>query len=95
MQRRPVRWSTRFGSFVTRYTVDALTRDLAAAGFPVSNKAVYSWLSGHRTPRLDAAQAITRISRGAVTIDDLCRHRQEVGDGQFVEVPPPARRARR
>jgi len=81
MQRRPQRWRTRFGSFVSSYTIEALTRDLGAAGFPVTNKAVYSWLSGHRTPRLSAANEIVKLSAGSLALDDVCRHREEVGDG--------------
>lgn len=89
MQRHPTRWTTRFASFVGEYTVAALTRDLAGLGEPISDQAVYSWISGRSQPRLRVAEKIVelrerRASSGSgepLDLRDVSGHRQEVGDG--------------
>lgn len=78
MDREPRRWRTRFGSWVRAYTVPRLTRDLVDLGQPITQKAVYEWLAGRVAPHPDRAMAITRISGGRVSLQDVYRHREEV-----------------
>lgn len=82
MQRHPRFWRTRFASFVDSFGgVGALARELAVEGEPVTKFAVYNWITGRRSPRADAAAAVVRISDGALQLEDVYGHRQEVGDG--------------
>lgn len=79
MRRHPVRWKTRFASFVGDYTVAALSRDLG-----VTNQSVYGWVAGRAAPRLSTAQKIIELSeqRGQkLELRDLSGQAQEVGDG--------------
>lgn len=72
-----LRWRTRFGVFVSDYTVSRLVAALGGEGEPVTPRAVYHWLGGI-APRPAIAEAIARISAGRVTIADVYRHRREV-----------------
>jgi hypothetical protein len=80
-RRETRRWRTRFGSWVERVTVAGIQRELESAGHPVTGSAVYNWLSGETAPRLKVAVSLARISQGAVSLDDILAHREEVRDG--------------
>jgi len=72
-------WRTRFGSWVHSYTVPRLLRSLEAAeGFRLTRATVYHWVTGRSAPQPLRACALVRLSRGAVTLDDVFRHRLEV-----------------
>jgi hypothetical protein len=73
--RDPSRWQTQFGSWVSRYGVRPLTRDLGAAGEPQTNKAVYHWISGSTRPRPHVAQILVRLSGGELSLDVIYEHR--------------------
>lgn len=75
MRRDPARWATRFGSWVSSYTVAALARDLAPFA---TSQAVYSWLAGRNQPRLAVAERIVALSEGSVALEDIAAHRREV-----------------
>lgn len=75
MKRADRRWATRFGRFVSRYTVASLTRELGRAGHPIHERTVYEWLSGRTVPRLPTAQAIVTLSSGRVRIRDITEQR--------------------
>ena len=78
MRRRPARWATPFAAWVSDYGVGRLRTELACLGQPVTQGAIYSWLSGRGTPRLPLAIAVVSISRGAVTAEDIVRHRETI-----------------
>ncbi len=77
---RPIarRWRTPLGSFISEYGVSRLTRDLAAAGQPVTRCAIYHWIGGTHVPRLERAVAIARLSQGRLTLGDIYRQRDVV-----------------
>ena len=81
MKRSDPRWNTRFGRFVSRYTVVELTRELARAGHPIHDRTVYEWLSGRTVPRLQTAQAIVTLSSGRVRITDIASQRRAARNG--------------
>lgn len=78
MHREPRRWRTHFGSWVRAYTVPRLTRELHDLGQPVTPNAVYGWLAGRIAPHPERALAITRISSGVLSLQDIYRHREQV-----------------
>ena len=76
------RWRTPFGQFVARYKVTQLVRDLGANGIPVTRNTVYGWVSGQHSPRADHALMIHDLSAGAVTCEQILRHRSIVARGR-------------
>lgn len=78
MRRVSSRWRTPLGQFVSDFGVQRLTRELASAGVPVTQKAVYHWLAGSHAPRPTHAAAIARVSAGRVSVEDVYRHRDVV-----------------
>lgn len=81
MPLEPDRWTTHFGQWVCDVGAADLSSQLCAIGQPVTPSAVYKWMAGVRAPRAGCALAIVRISRGAVTLDDVYGHRREVEGG--------------
>lgn len=75
-------WRTPLGSFVGEYGVSRLTADLAAAGQPVTCKAVYHWIGGRHVPRLDRAVEISRLSEGRVSLADIYGQRDVAKAGE-------------
>jgi len=71
MKRAPRRWRSRFGLFVSDFTVVRLAGALNARGVPVTRKAIYEWIAGRARPRPEAARAIVSVSAGRVRLDDL------------------------
>src|SRR5947208_2597589 len=98
------RWRTRFGSWVRDYSIARLLRDLEAVeGFAITRSAVQEWLAGRSSPALRRAHALVRLSAGALTMDDVYAHRDELArlaarpetcDGDSGHGPRAARRAR-
>ena len=78
MQRDPRRWQTPFGRYIARRGVPWVVGRLEAEGFGVTPKAVYSWLAGSKSPRPCLARAITRVSGGSLTLNDIYGHRDQV-----------------
>ena len=79
------RWETKFGAWVSRFTVTRITSELSARGVGVQDKTVYSWVAATRFPRVDHAMALVEISGGRLKVDDVYRHRVEVrGDDDRV-----------
>lgn len=76
MRRNPRRWSNRFGTFVSEFTVGRLVSELAGRGVPVTRGAIYAWIAGRTRPRPDAASVIVQVSAGRVRIDDIYRPRR-------------------
>lgn len=67
------RWNTRFASWVREVTVRGVVERLAEAGRPVTENAVYNWVEGHRSPRLETAVTLQKISGGRVAVEDLVK----------------------
>lgn len=88
MHREPRRWRTRFGRWVRRVGVGELTVRLAAAGQPVTRKAVYNWLAGTHQPRPSLARIVVGMSAGAVRLDDIYRQAVQIRSDQR-STPPP------
>jgi hypothetical protein len=78
MRADPQRRRTPFGAFLRGPMIARLERSLAAAGHPVTRKAMYSWLSGETLPRLQHAAVIIRVSRGRLTVFDIVQHRERL-----------------
>jgi hypothetical protein len=93
VNRREPRWKTRFGSWASQVTVSEIAVNLSKMGVPVTQRAIYIWLSGRSAPRPDAAEAMVRLSKilrechacgrpaGRLTLEDVYRHRHEVVNG--------------
>ena len=79
-KRVPWRWETEFGRWVgdvgVPRIVSALARD---PDLRVTSDAVYMWLRGV-APRPARAEALVRLSRGRLTLDDIYGHAREVRD---------------
>jgi len=86
MQRHRSNWNTRFSTYVSDLGVGHF-----AGALGVSPWTVYSWVAGRAEPRLSTARRIVELSRGALSLDDVSRHRQEVGDGTNSGQPGPPR----
>jgi DNA-binding transcriptional regulator YdaS (Cro superfamily) len=67
------RWRTRFGSWVSAYTVTRLASELS-----ITKPSVYDWLSARCVPDPSHALKITQISAGAVSLEDVYAHRAQV-----------------
>jgi len=67
------RWQTRFGSWVRGYTVHRLAGDLR-----LTDKSVYDWVSGRFVPHPSHAIGIVQLAGGAISLEDVYRHRAEV-----------------
>jgi hypothetical protein len=76
--KRRVYWSTKFGRWVERQSVARVARGLEGVGFIVTRGAVYEWLRGASRPRPDHADALVRVSGGAITLRDVYDHRAKV-----------------
>lgn len=68
-------WGTTFGRFVGDYSARRL-----AAELDTTAKSVFNWVEGVSGPRPPTAEAIARLSRGAVTVDDIRAHRSEIDE---------------
>jgi len=80
MSRGGIRWSTKFGRWVHTYGVRRLATDLGQAQppSPVTVSGVHEWLAGRSTPRLQTAITIERMSAGAVHVEDIVAHQEQV-----------------
>jgi hypothetical protein len=76
---RDRRWGTKFGAWVSRFTVTRITNELNARGVGVQDKTVYSWVSATRFPRPPHAVALVTMSGGAISLDDVYRHSARCG----------------
>ena len=77
--RRPRYWSTTFGQWVNGYGVTRLASELGRLGSPVTSHAIHEWLAGRCAPNPVRAMAITQIAEGKLGLEDIYRHRSEVG----------------
>lgn len=73
MRRIVIRYRTPFGRWVANYGVCRL-----ASAVDVAPTTVYGWLSGTKTPQPARAIAIVTVSGGAVKLEDVFAHRQQV-----------------
>ena len=65
MNAKAVRW-------IRSYGVARLVRGLERIeGFAITRPAVYQWLSGRSAPQARRAYALARLSRGALTLEDV------------------------
>lgn len=78
MRRISSRWRTRFGRFVDLRGVPSLRESLAELGCPVDRTTVYKWIHGAASPRVPTAQALVKIARGSISMDDVFAHRDLV-----------------
>ena len=77
---RDGRWGTRFGSWVASVTVATITRELQKdPALAVRPSEVYLWLAGKVLPRSPRSLVLVRLSHGALTLDDVYRHRVAAG----------------
>lgn len=75
------RWETRFGAWVSRVTVEQIVAELSVSKLTeVTNQGVYRWLAGATSPTPDRARALVNISGGALTIDAIYSHRDEMNN---------------
>jgi len=81
MRRRAGRWATPFGTWVAQLGVTTLVRQLHANGQPITNKAVYSWISGVGRPRMDTAMKLLGLSGGALTMEHILSQRDQAQGG--------------
>lgn len=76
MRPAPARRRTRFGRWLDGYGLDALRRDLHAAGLPLLTvRAVQHWQAGRALPRVEAIAIIEKLSGGRVHMRDVLQHR--------------------
>lgn len=73
MVQDPHRWRLPLGRWVSRYGVTRLAPQLS-----VTPHAIYDWVAGRRVPRPPCAAAMVKLSRGAITFDDIYRHRTQM-----------------
>lgn len=88
MKRKPQLWRTKFARFISTNTVRGIVRYLHTQRIPITKHAVYNWVSGFSTPSSPVARALTRMSGGSVTLEDMHRHRETV-DRIRTEMPTP------
>ncbi len=81
MQRDPRRWQTPFGRYVASRGVSWVVGRLEAEGLGVIPQTVYSWVAGIKSPRPPLARAIVRASGGALTLNDVYGHREQLSQG--------------
>jgi hypothetical protein len=81
MQRDPRRWQTSFGRYVARRGVPWVVGQLEAEGLPVTPFAVYHWVAADTAPRPTFARALVRTSGGALTLDDIYGHSEQLSQG--------------
>jgi len=78
MRRDPRRWQTPFGRYIAQRGIRWVVGRLEAEGLPVTPFAVYHWLAADTAPRPVFAHALVRTSGGALTLDDVYEHRQQL-----------------
>lgn len=93
MRRRASRWATPFGSWVGDQGVRWIVDRLAQLGEPVTNKAVYSWISGAGRPRMETAVKLVRLSSGSLTIEAIMQQRESADTGGGVHGTARSERA--
>lgn len=76
------RWNTPFARWLDGYTVPRIVESLRLSDAPITDQAVYHWVAGRTSPRLEHAEAIVRLSEGRVTITDIVSHRRSVLQGK-------------
>lgn len=74
MPKRGRRWETHFGRWITRLGVSRVVRGLRQQHIPITRQAVYNYVSGARSPRLEIREAMMRIGRGAIQREDIDQH---------------------
>ena len=69
---------TPFAVFVRRIGARSIVLTLSRDyHLPMTQRSVYRWLTGARTPRPVFARAVVSLSHGALTLDDVYRHSEE------------------
>jgi hypothetical protein len=81
LSRRGRRYGTRFGSWIIRFGVTQLARELAARHHPVTRHAVYKWYHGRAIPRPALARTIVSVAGGEISLDDVFAHREQLTIG--------------
>lgn len=77
------RWRTNdLGPFVARFKASGLVRESVRRGIPVTISTVYGWVAGRHTPRPEHVLMIHELSGGAVTCEQILRHRSIVTRGR-------------
>lgn len=78
MYREPLRWQTHLGIWVADITPSRVVAELRSAGQPLTEGAVYKWVSGECVPRPEVALHLVEISRGELTLTDIYTHRAQL-----------------
>lgn len=78
MKRKPELYRTKFGKFIRARTVRVIVKQLSVRGVTITPHAVYNWVSGLATPSTPVARALTRMSGGKITLEDMQRHRETI-----------------
>jgi hypothetical protein len=71
-------WDSAFARFVTEYRVTRLARRLK-----IGNAAVYHWIRGATSPRVETALTITQLAREfgtTLTLEQIYQHTQHARD---------------
>ena len=74
MQRKRLRWNTRFGRWISSIGVERLAERLTRQGHPVTPAAVYGWLAARTQPRFGHLVALIRLGQGRLTLQDINQH---------------------
>jgi len=77
-KRAPDRWDTSFGRWVSEVTVTTILDTLGEnPDIRYTRQSVYGWLKG-AIPRPAAAAALLRMSRGAISLEDIYEQGAEI-----------------
>lgn len=73
-----MRETTEFGSWLKGYGVTKAVDGLRGLGHSVSKQAVHQWLNGETAPKPQHALALHELSGGAMPIEKIYRHRDQL-----------------
>ena len=80
MRRIDERWRTPFGGWVARVTVAAIVNELGKnPDLAVRPSQVYAWIAGITVPRPRRAMALVEMSAGALSLEDVVTHQEQIG----------------
>jgi hypothetical protein len=102
MRHNGARWRSPTARWVRTYGTRRLTDSFARLGHPVSQLAIYHWIAGRNTPRLEHARLLVHLSRHRLRLEDVyrdCQRRSQPAARQPTTTaptsgPPPSPPAR-
>jgi len=91
--RLPVYWGTTLGRWLGAFGVSRLRQQLTQRGLPINVRTPYHWLDGSNAPSLPYARAMTQMSLGALSLEDIFNHREELARKRAAMPPTDVSRA--